>query len=56
MVHDPSARRRVDADRVEVHSQPKEDGYGIVKIYLRGDNAVSESIPSINLPVDDILG
>ncbi|MGB7207443.1 MAG: Uma2 family endonuclease [Pyrinomonadaceae bacterium] len=43
-------------ERVEVHSQPKENGYGIIKIYQRGENAVSEMIPSIDLSVDDILG
>ncbi len=46
----------LDDERVEVHTQPKENGYGMVKIYVRGENAVSENIPSINLPVDDILG
>jgi len=44
------------AESVEVHSQPKENGYGVVKIYQRGENAVSDTIPSIALPVDDILG
>lgn len=43
-------------ERVEVHCQPKENGYGLVKIYQRGENAVSETITSIDLPVDDILG
>ena len=43
-------------ESVEVHSQPKDNGYGTIKIYQRGENAVSEAIPSINLPVDDILG
>src|SRR5438067_3636731 len=46
----------LDAERVEVHTQPKENGYGVVRIYIRGENAVSENIPSVNLPVDDILG
>ncbi len=43
-------------ERVEVHSQPEENGYGVVKIYQRGKNAVSETIPAIDLPVNDILG
>ncbi len=43
-------------NRVEVHFQPKEGSYGLVKIYQRGENAVSETIPSIDLPVEDILG
>jgi Uma2 family endonuclease len=43
-------------DRVEVRSMPLSDEYGLTKIYTRGENAVSEKIPSINLPVDDVLG
>ena len=43
-------------EKVEVHTQPKENGYGVVRIYERGENAVSETIPSIDLSVDDILG
>lgn len=43
-------------ERVEVHTQPKENGYGLVKILQRGENAASETIPAIDLPVDDILG
>lgn len=44
------------AECVEVHSQPKETGYGVVQIYHRGENAVSTTISSIDLLVDDILG
>jgi Uma2 family endonuclease len=43
-------------DCVEVHFKPKEDSYSLVKIYQRCENAVSETIPSIDLSVDDILG
>ena len=43
-------------ERVEVHSEPKANGYGIVKIYQRGENAVSETISAIDLSVNDILG
>jgi len=43
-------------DRVEVHSRPKENGFGLVKVYTRGENAVSETMPEIDLAVDDILG
>ncbi len=46
----------LSGERVEVHTQPKGNGYGVVKIYERGENAGSETIPSIDLPVDDILG
>lgn len=43
-------------DRVEIHTQPKSNGYGLVKVYQRGENAVSDAISSIDLPVEDILG
>lgn len=46
----------LNGDRVEVHTQPKSNGYGLAKMYRRGENAVSETIAKINLPVDDILG
>ena len=44
------------AERVEIHSQPTTNGYGLVKMCHRGDNAASQTIPSIDLSVDDILG
>lgn len=43
-------------DRVEVHYEPKDAAYGSLKTYQRGENAVSETIPEINLSVDEILG
>jgi len=43
-------------DRVEVHTQPKEGGYGIIRNYRRGENATSETIPGIDLAVDDVIG
>lgn len=43
-------------ETVEVHSQPKENGYGTIKLFQRGENAVSETVPAIDLSVDDILG
>ncbi len=46
----------LESEHVEVHFSPKETAYGIVKIFLRGENAVSETLPALNLPVSDILG
>ena len=46
----------LESEHVEVHSMPKESAYGLVKIYLRGETAVSETIANMTLPVDDILG
>lgn len=46
----------LESEHVEVHSIPKESAYGLVKIYLRGEVAVSETLPDLTLPVNDILG
>lgn len=43
-------------ERVEVHTRPEPDGYAQVKVFRRGENAVSATLPSIDLPVDDIFG
>lgn len=44
------------SERVEVHTQPKDSGYGLVKIFARGERAVSEEIPAIDLSVDELFG
>ncbi len=46
----------LESEHVEVHSMPSENAYGLVKIYLRGENAVSETFAEFTLPVNDILG
>lgn len=46
----------LESEHVEVHVQPSGDTYELVKIYQRGKNVVSETIPSINLSADKILG
>jgi Uma2 family endonuclease len=46
----------LESEHIEVHFQPKEDTYGTVKIYRRGEAAVSETIPEFNISVDDLLG
>lgn len=43
-------------DRVEVHFAPKGSAYSLSKTYQRGEDAVSETVPELNLPVDNILG
>ncbi|MEP7076641.1 MAG: hypothetical protein ABI878_12615 [Acidobacteriota bacterium] len=43
-------------DRVEIHSEPKDTTYGTVKIFQRGENALSQVIANIDLSVDEILG
>ena len=46
----------LESEHVEVHFSPKNTAYGIVKIYLRGEDAISETMPEFKLPVADILG
>lgn len=43
-------------DRVEIHYAPEKSGYDRSKIYQRGENASSETMPGITLPAGDILG
>ena len=44
------------AGHVEVHSEPKESTYGIVRIYQRGEEVVSETQIDLKLQANDILG
>lgn len=46
----------LEAERVEVHTMPKETTYGLVKIYQRGEDAISETMPEFRLSVDSIIG
>ena len=46
----------LESTHVEVHFQPKEDTYGTVKIYRRGETAVSEVMPELAISVDELLG
>lgn len=46
----------LEADRIEVHSNPKENTYGMVKFYQRGEEISSETMPELKLKADDILG
>ncbi len=46
----------LEAERIEVHSNPKANTYGMVKIYQRGEEVSSETMPELKLEVDDILG
>ena len=44
------------AEHIEVHSEPKESTYGVVRIYQCGEEVVSEIENEIRLAADDILG
>jgi len=46
----------LENDRVEIHSEPTEFGYSLVKISHRGQIAESNVFPEIKIAVEDILG
>jgi len=46
----------LESEHVEVHFSPKETAYGVVKVYVRGEDTVSETMPELRLSVDSILG
>jgi len=46
----------LENDRVEIHGEPNEFGYSLVKILHRGQTAESTVLPEIKISVADILG
>ncbi len=46
----------LENDRIEIHTQPTQNGYRLVKILHRGDLAESTVFAEIKIAVDDILG
>lgn len=46
----------LESDHIEIHTAPKSSAYGLVKIYLRGEEVVSETLPQLKLAADAILG
>ena len=46
----------LENDRVEIHSQPTEFGYSLVKILHRRQTAESTVLPQIKISVGEILG
>ncbi len=46
----------LENDRVEIHSEPTEFGYSLVKILHRGQTAESSVLPEIKITIDEILG
>lgn len=46
----------LEGERIEVNSMPKETTYGLVRIYQRGEDAVSETIAELKISVDKVLG
>lgn len=46
----------LENDRVEIHGEPTEFGYSLVKILHRGQTAESNVLPEIKITIDEILG
>ncbi len=46
----------LEAQQIEVHFDPKDETYGMVKICQRGEEISSETMPGIKFSVNDILG
>ncbi|HXG86152.1 MAG TPA: Uma2 family endonuclease [Pyrinomonadaceae bacterium] len=46
----------LENDRVEIHGDPTEFGYSLVKILHRGQSAESTVLPEIKITIDKILG
>ncbi len=46
----------IESGHVEVHTQPKPDTYGTVKIYRRGELVTSETMQELSVAVDELLG
>lgn len=46
----------LENDRVEIHGEPSEFGYSLVKILYRGQTAESIVLPEIKITINEILG
>lgn len=46
----------IAADRVERHTEPAADGYQLIRRFGRGAVVESVAIPTLAIPVDEILG
>ena len=45
----------LENNRVEIHSEPTEEGYSLVKILNRGQNAQSTVLKDLQIEIDEIL-
>ena len=46
----------LENDRVEIHSEPTENGYSLIRVLHRGHESNSTILPAIRILVDEILG
>ena len=46
----------IQAGTIEMHCQPRDYSFAVVKIFRRGDVLVSEVLPDVKIKVDEVLG
>ena len=46
----------LENERVEVHFQPEDDTFGMVRIFSRGKSLTSETFPDLKLEIDRLFG
>ncbi len=46
----------IAADRIERHTEPAADGYQLIRYFGRGTLVESVAVPTLAIPVDEILG
>jgi Uma2 family endonuclease len=45
----------LEADTLEVHRDPRPDGYRLTRLYRRGERVAPEALPDLELTVEDLL-
>lgn len=46
----------LQAGNIEIHCQPRDYSYAVVKIFRRGETIISEGFPDLAVSVDEIIG
>jgi Uma2 family endonuclease len=45
----------LEADALEVHREPRPDGYALIRRYRRGERVRAAALPDVEVAVDDLL-
>jgi Uma2 family endonuclease len=45
----------LQGEALEVHREPREDGYALVRRYRRGERVAPEALPEVEVAVADLL-
>ena len=45
----------LEADALEVHREPRPDGYALIRRYRRGERVSAEALPDVDVAVEDLL-